>query len=273
MRIGFSQACHRANRSVWKQIDGGFQVLSHQGWPLGKIRLLPRPVFPGLDENAHEASVHRSADVGFRIVANHHDILGGAVETFDGKCEECPRRLAEHSCLSAGSVFQCRNERARVEAHFAVVIEKAAILRQGEKSGPAKKPAICLVQQIVSEELARIPDDNRFVTVCRQSREIFTQVGMHDEKRPQVPTPEKLLRYSGWRIDVFHRHLKSELREVTDNAAERAARRVGDELEGEFRSPDPSNRVERAGQDCATDIHDAVEVEQYTSDGTISSNR
>ena len=27
--------------------------------------------------------------VGFRIIANHRRILGGAVETFDGKCEEC----------------------------------------------------------------------------------------------------------------------------------------------------------------------------------------
>ena len=124
-----------------------------------------------------------------------------------------------------------------VEAHFTVVIKKAAVLRQGEKGGPTKKLPICLVQQIVSEEFARIPDDNGFVTVCRQSGEIFTQVGMHDEKRPQVPTPEKLLRYSGWRIDVFHRHLKSELREVTDDAAKRAARRVGDELEGKLRRP------------------------------------
>jgi hypothetical protein len=60
---------------------------------------------------------------------------------------------------------------------------------------------------------------------------------MHDEKRPQVPTPEKLLRYSGWRIDVVHRDLKSGLRKVTDNAAKRAARCVGDKLEGKLRSP------------------------------------
>ena len=60
------------------------------------------------------------------------------VETFDGKCEECLRRLGEHGCLSAGSVFQGRNKRARVEAHFAVAIEKAAILRQCEKRSPVK---------------------------------------------------------------------------------------------------------------------------------------
>jgi len=273
LRIGFSQACHRANRSVEQQIDGSFQVLSDQGWPLGKMHLLPRPVLPSLDENAHKASGHRSADVGFRIIANHHDVVGSAVETVDGKREECPRRLAEYSCHSAGSVFQRRNERARVEAHFAVVIEKASILRQGEKGGSMKKPAICLVQQIVSEEFTRIPDDNRFITVCRQSREIFTQVGMHDEKRPQVPTPEKLLRYSGWGINVFCGHLKPELRKVTAHAVKRAARRVGDELEWKLRRPNPCNRVERSGQDCATDIHDAVEVEQYASNGTISANR
>ena len=74
-------------------------------------------------------------------------------------------------------------------------------------------------------------------------------------------------------MDVFDRHLKSELREVTDDAAKRAASRVGDELEGKLRRPNPRNRVERAGQDCAPDINDAVEIEQYTSDGTIPSNR
>ena len=109
------------------------------------MRLLPRPVFPSLRESAHEASGHCSANVGFRIIANHRRILGGAVETFDGKCEECLRRLGEHGCLSAGSVFQGRNKRARVEAHFAVAIEKAAILRQCEKRSPVKNPPIGLV--------------------------------------------------------------------------------------------------------------------------------
>jgi hypothetical protein len=83
---------------------------------------------------------------------------------------------------------------------------------------------------------------------------------MHDKKRPQVPTPEKLLGYSGWRIDVFHRHLKSQLREITDDTAKRAARRIGYELEGKLRSPNPCNRLERAGQDRAADVNDAVEI-------------
>ena len=81
------------------------------------------------------------------------------------------------------SVFQCRNKRARIEADFAVVIEKAAILRQCEKSGSTKKPAICLVQQIVSEKFARVRHDDGFVTVCRQSGEIFTQIEMYDEEK------------------------------------------------------------------------------------------
>jgi hypothetical protein len=92
------------------------------------MRLLPRPVFPGLGENAHEASGHCSANVGFHIIANHRHLPGSALKSFDGECEECPRRLSEHGCLSAGSVFQRRNKRTRVEAHFAVVMEKAAIL-------------------------------------------------------------------------------------------------------------------------------------------------
>ncbi len=33
------------------------------------MRLLARPVFPSLDENAHEASGHRPADIGFPIIA------------------------------------------------------------------------------------------------------------------------------------------------------------------------------------------------------------
>ena len=82
-------ACHGANHSVQKEIDDSFQVLRHESWPLGKMRLLPGPVFPSLGESAHEASGHCSANVGFRIMANHRRILGGAVETFDGKCEEC----------------------------------------------------------------------------------------------------------------------------------------------------------------------------------------
>ena len=73
---------------------------------------------------------------------------------------------------------------------LAIVIKKAAILRQSEKGGPTKKLPICLVEQIVSKEFTRIPDDDGFVPFCRQSREIFTQVGMHDKKRPQVPTPK-----------------------------------------------------------------------------------
>ena len=63
----------------------------------------------------------------------------------NGKCEECLRRLGEHGCLSAGSLFQGRNKGARVEAHFAVAIEKAAILRQCEKRSPVKNPPIGLV--------------------------------------------------------------------------------------------------------------------------------
>ena len=109
------------------------------------MRLLPRPVFPGLDKDAHQASGHRSANVGFRIIANHRHLTGGALETFDGEREECPRRLSEHGCLSAGSLFQGRNKGARVEAHFAVAIEKAAILRQCEKRSPVKNPPIGLV--------------------------------------------------------------------------------------------------------------------------------
>ncbi len=53
------------------------------------MRLLPRPVFPGLDQDAPQASRHCSANVGFCIIANHHHVLDGAVEAFDGKCEEC----------------------------------------------------------------------------------------------------------------------------------------------------------------------------------------
>ena len=37
-------------------------------------------------------------------------------------------------------------------------------------------------------------------------------------------------------------------------------------LSGISRRPNPRNRIERARQDGAADIHDAVEVEQYASD-------
>ena len=75
------------------------------------------------------------------------------------------------------------DERARVEAQFAVVIKEVAVFRQREKLGSVKNLAIGSVQQIVSEEFARIPDDDGFLTVCPQPREILAQVRMHDEKR------------------------------------------------------------------------------------------
>src|SRR5262249_57843102 len=75
------------------------------------MRLLPRPVFPGLGENADEAKGHCSATVGFRIIANHRHLPGSALKSFDGEREECPRRLSEYRCLSAASVFQRRNKR------------------------------------------------------------------------------------------------------------------------------------------------------------------
>jgi hypothetical protein len=65
--------------SPQKQIDGSFQILGHQCWPPGETRLMARSVFSCPDENAHEAGGHRSANVGLNIVADHHDILGGAL--------------------------------------------------------------------------------------------------------------------------------------------------------------------------------------------------
>jgi hypothetical protein len=107
--------------SPQKQIDGSFQILGHQCWPPGRTRLLARSVFSCPDENAHEAGGHRSDNVGLNIVADHHDILGGALKAFDGEFEKRRRRLAEDCCLSARSVFQSHNERAHVEAQFFVV--------------------------------------------------------------------------------------------------------------------------------------------------------
>lgn len=81
----------------------------------------------------------------------------------NGKCEECLRRLGEHGCLSAGSLFQGRNKGARVEAHFAVAIEKAAILRQCEKRSPVKNPPIGLV----GGQWAYLRRPMRFFPHCR----------------------------------------------------------------------------------------------------------
>jgi hypothetical protein len=60
--------------------------------------------------------------------------------------------------------------------------------------------------------------------------------------------------------------LKSELREVANDASARAARRVGDELEWKLCCSNPGNRLERARQGGAANIHDAVKVEQDASD-------
>ena len=91
-----------------------------------------RPLEPDLRHNPARAKVS-------------HQPVEAAHRRANGKCEECLRRLGEHGCLSAGSLFQGRNKGARVEAHFAVAIEKAAILRQCEKRSPVKNPPIGLV--------------------------------------------------------------------------------------------------------------------------------
>jgi hypothetical protein len=122
------------------------------------MRLLIRTVFASLDENTHEASGHRSANIGFRVVPNHRDIFDSAPQAFDGEFEERRRGLSQHGGFSTGSVFQRRDERACVETEFAIVIEEVAVFGQGEKLGPLKNLAISSVQQIVSEEFARIPD-------------------------------------------------------------------------------------------------------------------
>lgn len=78
-------------------------------------------------------------------------------------------------------------------------------------------------------------------------------------------TAEKLPRHGGRRKDVFGLHLKAELRQVADDASKRTTGRVGDELQGNLRRPNFPDRIERARQNRATDIHNAVEVEQHAS--------
>jgi hypothetical protein len=143
---------------------------------------LARSIFSCLDENAHEAGGHGATHVGFRIIANHHNILCCAAEAFDRHFKERRRRLAEHCCLSTGSVFETRDERTGVEAQFTVMIEEVAVLRQGEKLGSVKNLPKGSVQQIVGEERARISDNNGFVTLCRQSRKVLVEVGMRDKE-------------------------------------------------------------------------------------------
>ena len=74
------------------------------------------------------------------------------------------------------------------------MIEEVAVFGQGEKLGSLKNLAISSVQQIVCEEFARIPDDDRLLAVCPQPREILAQLRMHDEKRGEVPAREKVMR-------------------------------------------------------------------------------
>jgi hypothetical protein len=105
------------------------------------MRLLIRTVLASLDENTHEASGHRSANIGFRVVPNHRDIFDSAPQAFDGEFEERRRGLSQHGGFSTGSVFQRRDERACVETEFAIVIEEVAVFGQGEKLGPLKNIA------------------------------------------------------------------------------------------------------------------------------------
>ena len=92
-------------------------------------------------------------------------------------------------------VDQERVDPSRTYKALSSDIKKFSSIEGGLYNELPKLP-ICLVQQIISEEFARISDDNSLLTVCRQSGEIVSQVGMHDEKglRATLATSSRILR-------------------------------------------------------------------------------
>src|SRR5579883_2288755 len=67
-------------------------------------------------------------------IANHRDAGGFAEHAFDRKLEELGRRLAEHSRLFGGSIFERHDERPGIEREFMIMVEKVAIFGESEKT-------------------------------------------------------------------------------------------------------------------------------------------
>jgi hypothetical protein len=94
---------------------------------------------------------------------------------------------------------------------------------------------------------------------------------MDDEQRRKVPLSEKIACEDCRREDVIGCDVEPKASEITDNAASRAAGRVGDELEGGPQLTNAADRVKGARQSYTADSNDAINVEQNALYRLVSS--
>lgn len=233
------------------------------------MRLLAGPIFAGAHEDCLKAGRHSAADVGFRIVADHDDMLLWAPHALDGELEKGGGGLAEDRRGFPGSIFQRRDERTGVEAELTVAVEEIPIFRECEKLGAMDKLPVGLVQIIIAEAVARVADHDGLDAAWRQTGKILAKVRVHDQQGRKIFLRQQIACNACRREDVLGCDLESKAHEILNDDAPWTARRIGDKLQRHAQFPDMGDCVERARKSPGANADNAVYIEENAFDGLL----
>jgi hypothetical protein len=90
-------------------------------------------IFARSNEYGEQSGGLRAFDVGLGVVPDHSDILRIMSETVHGQLEEREGWLAEDDRGGSTCIFQCRDERARIETELTFSVLKATVFRQRQQ--------------------------------------------------------------------------------------------------------------------------------------------